>query len=52
MTVSFDNSIGTPPLAEAIDRHPLTAAPDNCLLDVVKLMHDTAEHAHQPLGNL
>jgi CBS domain-containing protein len=52
MTVSFDDSIGTPPLAEAIDRHPLTAAPDTCLLDVVKLMHDTAEHAHQPLGNL
>jgi CBS domain-containing protein len=52
MTVSFDDSIGTPPLAEAIDRHPLTAAPDTCLLDVVKLMHDTAEHGHQPLGNL
>jgi CBS domain-containing protein len=52
MTVSFDDSIGTPPLAEAIDRHPLTAAPDTCLLEVVKLMHDTAEHAHQPLGNL
>jgi CBS domain-containing protein len=52
MTVSFDDSIGTPPLAKAIDRHPLTAAPDTCLLDVVKLMHNTAERGHQPLGNL
>jgi CBS domain-containing protein len=52
MTVSFDDSIGTPPLAEAIDRHPLIAAPHASLLDVVKLMYETAERSHQPLGNL
>jgi signal-transduction protein with cAMP-binding, CBS, and nucleotidyltransferase domain len=52
MTASFDDSIGTPPLAEAIDRHPLITAPNTCLLDVVKLMYETAERSHQPLGNL
>jgi signal-transduction protein with cAMP-binding, CBS, and nucleotidyltransferase domain len=53
MTASFDDSIGTPPLAEAIDRHPLITAPNTCLLDVVKLMYEAAERSHhQPLGNL
>ncbi|WP_404788500.1 CBS domain-containing protein [Altericista sp. CCNU0014] len=52
MTVSFDDSIGTPPLAEAIDRHPLITAPNTCLADVVKLMYDAAERSHQPLDHL
>ncbi len=42
MTVDFDYSVGTPPLAEAIDRHPLIVAPDTCLVDVVSLMNETA----------
>jgi len=42
MTVGFDYSVGTPPLAEAIDRHPLIVSPDAYLVDVVSLMHETA----------
>jgi CBS domain-containing protein len=41
MTASFDSSLGTPPLAEAIDRHPLIVAPETCLRDVVTLMYET-----------
>lgn len=46
MTASFDNSLGTPPLAEAIDRHPLIVAPSTYVFDAVTLMHETAEHSH------
>ncbi|MGA7933492.1 MAG: CBS domain-containing protein [Kovacikia sp.] len=42
MTVGFDDSVGTPPLAEAIDRYPLTVSPQTCLFDVVGLMNKTA----------
>ncbi|NJL21227.1 MAG: CBS domain-containing protein [Leptolyngbyaceae cyanobacterium SM1_3_5] len=42
MTVAFDYSVGTPPLAEAIDRDPLIASPDASLSDVVRLMNETA----------
>jgi CBS domain-containing protein len=51
MTASFDNSLGTPPLAEAIDRQPLSVLPDTHLLDVVKLMYETVERSHLSLGN-
>ncbi len=40
---TFDTSLGTPPLAEAIDRQPLIVAANTCLVDVVKLMHKTAQ---------
>lgn len=43
MTVGFDHSVGTPPLAEAIDRHPLIVSPGASVLDVVGLMHTTAQ---------
>lgn len=43
MTVGFDYSVGTPPLAEAIDRHPLIVSPDAYLVDVVSLMNETAQ---------
>jgi CBS domain-containing protein len=46
MTASFDNSLGTPPLAEAIDRHPLIVDPNTCLPDVVTLMYETAQRSH------
>jgi CBS domain-containing protein len=46
--VSFDNSLGTPPLADAIDRYPLTVAPQTSLLDVVTLMYETAKRNHSP----
>jgi len=46
MTVGFDHSVGTPPLAEAIDRHPLIVSSDACLADVVSLMHETAQTYH------
>jgi CBS domain-containing protein len=49
MTASFDDSIGTPPLAEAIDRHPLIVDPNTYLPDVVTLMYETAQRSHQPL---
>jgi CBS domain-containing protein len=52
MTLSFDNSLGTPPLAEAIDRYPLIVTPDTHLLDVVKLMYATVERSHSPAGDL
>ena len=42
MTAGFDYAVGTPPLAEAIDRHPLIVSPDACLSDVVSLMNETA----------
>ena len=45
MTASFDNSLGTPPLADAIDRQPLIVLPHTYLLDVVKLMYATMEHS-------
>jgi CBS domain-containing protein len=49
MTASFDNSLGTPPLADAIDRHPLVVTPDEPLIHVVALMYETA-HPHQSMG--
>ena len=49
MIASFDDSLGTPPLAEAIDRHPLIVAPNTCLCDVVALMYETAERSHRAL---
>jgi CBS domain-containing protein len=45
---SFDNSLGTPPLAEAIDRYPLIVDPSVCLPDVVRLMYETAKRSHPP----
>jgi CBS domain-containing protein len=42
MIASIDNSLGTPPLAEAIDRHPLRVDPDTPLREVVALMHETS----------
>ncbi|MGV0024961.1 hypothetical protein [Phormidesmis priestleyi] len=55
MVTSFDSSLGTPPLAEAIDlfeipargRHPLIVAPDARLSEVAALMHETSNLAHQ-----
>jgi CBS domain-containing protein len=41
--MSVDDTLGTPPLAEAIDRHPLIVTPDTSLVDVVALMHETAK---------
>lgn len=52
MTVSFDDSIGTPPLAEAIDRHPLIVDPNTYLPNVVTLMYETAKRSHPALENL
>jgi CBS domain-containing protein len=43
MTATFDTSLGTPPLADAIDRQPLIVAADTGLVDVVQLMHQTAQ---------
>jgi len=40
---TFDTSLGTPPLADAIDRQPLIVATHTSLVDVVKLMHKTAQ---------
>jgi CBS domain-containing protein len=40
---TFDTSLGTPPLADAIDRQPLIVAPNTDLVDIVKLMHKTAQ---------
>jgi signal-transduction protein with cAMP-binding, CBS, and nucleotidyltransferase domain len=51
MTASFDNSLGTPPLAEAIDRQPLIVLPHTRLIDVVKLMYETVERSHSLLGS-
>ncbi|MBW4551542.1 MAG: CBS domain-containing protein [Aphanocapsa sp. GSE-SYN-MK-11-07L] len=52
MNAVFDHSLNTPPLADAIDRHPLTVAPDAWLSDVVALMNQTAQgslHSTDPL---
>ena len=43
MTMGFDHSVGTPPLAEAIDLQPLIVSPDTCLMEVVGLMNETAQ---------
>jgi signal-transduction protein with cAMP-binding, CBS, and nucleotidyltransferase domain len=51
MAASFDNSLGTPPLAEAIDRHPLIVTPNTHLFDVVTLMYETVERSHSALAN-
>ncbi|WP_041548657.1 CBS domain-containing protein [Chamaesiphon minutus] len=51
MTASFDNSLGTPPLAEAIDRQPLTVSPHTRVIDAVKLMYETAERSHALLDS-
>jgi CBS domain-containing protein len=48
LNLSFDNSLGTPPLADAIDRHPLIVDPDTCLFDVVALMYETAHSRTVP----
>jgi CBS domain-containing protein len=42
MVASFDSSLGTPPLAEAIDRNPLIVTPDTHLSVVATLMHKTS----------
>jgi CBS domain-containing protein len=52
MTAVLDTSLGTPPLADAIDRHPLIVAPDACLKEVVTLMNETAQHSHHPADAL
>lgn len=46
MSAILDTSLGTPPLADAIDRHPLIVTPDAYLVDVVALMNETANHSH------
>jgi CBS domain-containing protein len=46
--LSIDDSLGTPPLAEAIDRHPLIVTPNTSLVDVIGLMNETAKrHSKQ-----
>jgi CBS domain-containing protein len=52
MTASFDELIGTPPLAEAIDRYPLIVDPNTYLPNVVTLMYETAKRSHRSLDNL
>jgi CBS domain-containing protein len=47
MAATFDTSLGTPPLADAIDRHPLIVAMDTPLQTVVELMHETAHSSLQ-----
>ncbi|GAP97573.1 CBS domain-containing protein [Leptolyngbya sp. NIES-2104] len=47
MVTSFDRSIGTPPIAEAVDRYPLIVSPDARLSEVAALMYKTA-HPFQP----
>ncbi|MFM2311537.1 MAG: hypothetical protein RLZZ04_813 [Cyanobacteriota bacterium] len=42
--LSIDDSLGTPPLAEAIDRHPLIVTPNTSLVDVIALMNETANN--------
>jgi CBS domain-containing protein len=42
MIATFDNSLGTPPLADAIDRQPLIVAKNMPLSEVVKMMHETS----------
>ena len=51
MTASFDHSIGTPPLAEAIDRYPLIVTPTTDLFAVVTLMYETVERSQAILAN-
>jgi len=41
--LSIDDSLGTPPLSEAIDRHPLIVTPNTSLVEVVALMNETAK---------
>jgi signal-transduction protein with cAMP-binding, CBS, and nucleotidyltransferase domain len=48
MTAFSDDSLGPPPLAEAIDRHPLIVSPVTCLLEVVTLMYETARSRVSP----
>jgi CBS domain-containing protein len=43
---TFNASLGPPPLADAIDRHPLVVSPDTPLIRAVTLMHTTAESDH------
>jgi CBS domain-containing protein len=45
--LSIDDSLGTPPLAEAIDRHPLIVTPNASLVDVIALMNETAKNHSQ-----
>jgi CBS domain-containing protein len=46
--MSIDDSLGTPPLAQAIDRHPLLVIPNTSLVDVIALMNETAKkHSQQ-----
>ncbi len=47
MPAFFDDSLGTPPLAEAIDRQPLVVAPTDRVIDVVTLMYQTAEQSRK-----
>jgi CBS domain-containing protein len=42
-TTAFNTSLGPPPLAEAIDRHPLVVPPDTPLIEAIALMHATAD---------
>jgi CBS domain-containing protein len=51
MVASFDSSLGTPPLAEAIDRNPLIVMPDVRLSAVAVLMHETTAIAQQSSPN-
>ena len=55
MSATFDTSLGTPPLADAIDRHPLIVPPDTRLIDAISLMHEAAARSHassQPIPAL
>jgi CBS domain-containing protein len=45
--LSIDDSLGTPPLGEAIDRHPLIVTPNTSLVDVIALMNETAKNHSQ-----
>ena len=42
MVTSFDQTLGTPPLTQAIDRDPLIVAPETRLSEVAALMYQTA----------
>jgi CBS domain-containing protein len=45
--LSIDDSLSTPPLAQAIDRHPLIVTPNTSLVDVIALMNETGKNHSQ-----
>jgi hypothetical protein len=40
--LSIDDSLGTPPLGEAIDRHPLIVTPNSRLADVIGFRYQSS----------